>query len=175
MQEFLKDEKIKLIRFSEKFITAEYVSWLNDHSVTQYLCTGRLPVSEDDVKILKDSRTNVRFAIVYTEKGSFEYVGTISLNNIDWVSRKGDIGYMLGKSSFWGRGIASRAIGLVSDYAFNRLGLNKVTAGVVEGNIGSAKALEKNGFKQYGTNPQDYYLNGELLGTHLFYKLRAGE
>jgi hypothetical protein len=58
------------------------------------------------------------------------------------------------------------------DYAFNRLNLNKVTAGVVKGNEGSAKVLIKNGYKQYCTNPQDYYLEGKYFDTERFYKLQ---
>lgn len=174
MKEFLKDDDITLMRFSERFVTPEYMEWLNDHNVTKYLCVGRMPISEDEAREFKNDNNNIRFSIVFNSEGtSFWPIGTISLNNIDWISRKCDVGYMIGESDCWGKGIATKAINLAIDYAFNRLGLNKITAGVVEGNIGSKRSLEKNGFTEYGVNPQDYYLDGELLGTHLFYKLRC--
>jgi RimJ/RimL family protein N-acetyltransferase len=172
MKDFLKNEEISLIRFSEKFITPEYLSWLNNHTVTQYLNSGRLPISRDDIHIKNDD-SNIRFAIVYTKDGAFNYIGTVGINNIDWISRKCNVGYMIGDESFWGKGIATKVIGMVAEYIFDRLGLNKITAGVVDGNVGSARALAKNGFKVYGINPCDYYLCGKLLDTHLFYKLRT--
>lgn len=172
MKEYLKSKRVSLHKFTNKYITAEYLGWLNDHQVTRYLCTGRLPVTKDDV-FIPNNDTDLWFAVVFDENGVFKYIGTISLHDIDWVARKGEVGYMIGDKNYWKKGVATEIIGLISDYAFDRLGLNKLTAGVVEGNTGSMKALEKNGFEKYGTNPQDYYLCGKYLGTHLFYKLRA--
>jgi RimJ/RimL family protein N-acetyltransferase len=172
MTKYLKSDRISLYKFTDRHITSEYLGWLNDHEVSKYLCTGRLPVTKDDV-FSPTGEKNLLFAVVYTENNASKYIGTISLHSIDWIARKGEVGYMIGDRNYWGKGVATEIIGLISNYAFDRLGLNKVTAGVVEGNIGSVKALEKNGFTQYGTNPQDYYLCGEFLGTHLFYKLRS--
>ena len=100
------------------------------------------------------------------------YVGTISLYSIDWIARKGEVGYMIGDKYHWGCGVATEAVGLVTDYGFNRLNLNKITASVVKGNEGSAKVLLKNGYKQYGTVPEDYYLEGKYLDAERFYKLQ---
>jgi len=147
-------------------MTAEYFSWLNNHEITRYLCVGRLPVIKQDVPVPSGDKY-LMFAIIYNER----YVGTCSLHRIDWISRNGECGYMIGDKSCWGRGVATQVVGLIVEYAFKRLGLNKVTAGVVGGNEGSCKVLEKNGFIKYGINPQDYYLEGEYLDTHLFYKI----
>ena len=168
---YLIGTKIKLVKFTDRYITAEYLGWLNDHQVTRFLCTGRLPTDKSMIFAPKDNE-NFMFAIITTDD-AMKYIGTCSLHKIDWISRKAEIGYMLGEKNYWGKGIATELIGLLTDYGLNRLGLNKITAGVVEGNIGSIKALKNNEYLEYGINPQDYYLEGKFLDTHLFYKLRA--
>ena len=182
--DYLVGEKIQLTKFTERFRTAKYVSWLNDQSVNRYLCTGRIPITAEELGNRNDY-CNIMFAMMSSleydeEAGHFvqleefpHYIGTISLNAIDWISRNGEIGYMIGDKRYWGAGIASEAVQLVSDYALHRLNLNKVEAGVVAGNIGSVKVLEKNGFKQYGTIPEHYWLEGKYHDVHRFYKLQA--
>ena len=180
---YLKGKKIQLVKFTDRYITAEYVSWLNDHDINRYLCTGRFPVSKKDMYAPDDSK-NLMFAIMsnigidsgeqaFVDKDYIHYVGTISLHDISWIDRKGEVGYMIGSKDHWGMGIASEAISLVVDYAFNRLNLNKVSAGVVDGNPGSSRALEKNGFKQYCITPQHYYLEGKFFDQIEFYKLQG--
>jgi RimJ/RimL family protein N-acetyltransferase len=168
---YLTSDRISLFKFTDRYITSEYLGWLNNHEVSRYLYTGRLPVVKEEVSV-PGGEKNLLFAIMYKDNQTPKYIGTISLHSIDWISRKGEVGYMIGDKNYWGKGVATEIIGMISDYAFDRLGLNKLTAGAVEGNIGSIKALEKNGFEQYGINPYDYYLCGEFLGTHLFYKMR---
>jgi len=169
---YLKSDRIRLLKFADKFVTAEYVGWLNNSDTNRFLNVGRLPVDKNVGYTTNDK--NLLFAIMYKNdpEGMDRYVGTISLHGIDWIDRKGEIGYLVGDPATWGKGVATEAIGLVVDYAFNRLGLNKVTAGVVGPNAGSCKVLEKNGFTLCGTQPQDYYLEGKYLDTHLYYKLR---
>ena len=167
---YLLGSNLKLYKFTERYITPEYIGWLNDSETNRFLDVGRIPVVREEVFAPKDDK-NLMFAVM--EEGSSNYIGTCSLHKIDWISRKAQIGYMMGSKKHWGKGLATELIGLLTDYGFNRLGLNKITAGVVDGNVGSVKVLEKNGYTKYGTNPQDYYLEGEYLDTHLFYKLRG--
>lgn len=179
---YLKGEKIRLIKFTDKFITAEYISWLNDHTVSRYLCTGRFPLAIKDM-YAPDDDSNLMFAIMsniginsgdcaFVDRDYVHYVGTLSLHDISWVDRRGEIGYMIGSKDHWGMGIATEAIKLITEYGFNRLNINKISASVVEGNTGSAIALEKNGYKKYCTTPQHYYLEGKLFDQFEFYKLK---
>lgn len=179
---YLVGNKIKLFKFSERYVLPKYVEWLNDHEVNRYLCTGRIPISKEELSN-RNNYTNIMFAIMsnlFFEDGKLQqgddfnsYIGTISLNGIDWISRKGEIGYMIGDKRYWGQGIASEAVQLISDYALNRLNLHKVEAGVVGGNIGSIRVLEKNGFKQYGIIPEEHWLEGKYLDVHRFYKIQG--
>jgi len=164
---YLVGQKIKLEKFCDKHITDEYISWLNDSEVNRYLCVGRIPVSKSDVSVPSGDK-DIRFAIIAKRK---KYIGTISLHKIDWIDRRGEIGYIIGDKSFWGKGVASEAISLVTAYGINRLGLNKIVAGVIEGNTGSMKVLEKNGYKEHAIEYQEYWLEGKFLDLHKFYIL----
>ena len=61
-----------------------------------------------------------------------------------------DIGYWLGEP-FWGKGYMTDAIRLVCHLSFKYLNAVRVYAPVFAGNIGSRRALEKNGFSLDGT------------------------
>lgn len=176
--DFLIGNKVKLIKFTKENVTDEYIGWLNDPEVNKYLCTGRFPVTKDDICIYSGEK-NFLFAIMARsfvcgdESDEYnDYIGTISLHNIDWITRKGEVGYMIGNKKYWGKGIATEIIGLITEYGFNRLNLNKLYAGVVEGNAGSEKALQNNGFKHYACVPQEYFLNGKYLDVNMYYKIQ---
>jgi RimJ/RimL family protein N-acetyltransferase len=56
-----------------------------------------------------------------------------------------EIGYWLGQS-MWGRGIATEAVTLVSDYVFDALGMLRLFAVPFADNAASCRVLEKAGF-----------------------------
>ena len=60
-----------------------------------------------------------------------------------------EVGWTLGKP-YWGKGYATEAISLISQFAFNTLNLNKLEAGCYANNIGSARAFEKCGYQREG-------------------------
>jgi RimJ/RimL family protein N-acetyltransferase len=61
-----------------------------------------------------------------------------------------EIGYWLGEQ-FWGRGIVTEALTLVTDYAFRSFNLLRLFALPFADNIGSARVLEKAGYIREGT------------------------
>jgi ribosomal-protein-serine acetyltransferase len=71
--------------------------------------------------------------------------GTIGIKNIDYVNKKADIGYWVGKQ-YQGQGIATESIELVVNYTFNILKLEEISAYVFPENKSSIRVLEKNGF-----------------------------
>ncbi len=77
-----------------------------------------------------------------------EAVGCISLMRNKRISAKhiAEIGYWLGED-YWGRGIATEATKLLSNFAFNEINIMKIIIQALEDNIGSRKVAEKNNFK----------------------------
>ena len=115
---------------------------------------------------MNNSDNNILFAIV--DKESEKHIGNIKLGNIHPVHKYADIGLIIGDKSYWGQGIATNAISLVSKYAFNNLNLRKVFAGVYENNIGSIKAFEKCGFKKAYVKKDTYFFDGKYIDALVF-------
>ena len=64
-------------------------------------------------------------------------------------SHSAEIGYWLGKP-FWGRGIMTAALQVVTTYAFETLALVRIEAQVRTNNTASIRVLEKLGYKRQG-------------------------
>lgn len=127
---------------------SEYKSWLNDPEINQYLeSRTQVPFNEkmivEFVDTVYKSNNTLLFGIYYQD----EHVGNIKIGPINNTHKTAYIGYVIGKKSIWGKGVASKAILACCHIGFKQLGLLKINAGVMEGNIGSEKVLEKCGFK----------------------------
>jgi len=178
---FLVGEKLYLRLLEESDIGEEYLGWLNDGDVTRYLETGKFPSTlvtiRKYVEHFQDSKTELIFAIV--DRETDQHVGNVTLNRINWIHRTADTGLVIGKKEFWGKGYAFEAWSLLIEYAFQRLGLQKIVAGAVADNVASIVTLEKLGFKIEGKFRKEYFVEGEYRdGIRLgllreeFYKYR---
>jgi [ribosomal protein S5]-alanine N-acetyltransferase len=82
-------------------------------------------------------------------------------------THRAEIGYWLAKP-YWGRGIASAVVRRVCAYAFEELGLVKITAHVFATNPASARVLEKCGFEPEGYLKKHYLKDGRYLDARAF-------
>lgn len=89
----------------------------------------------------------ITFAIDYKNKLQSIHLlaGTIDIKDIDYVNKKANIGYWIGKQ-YQGKGIATECVKLVVNYAFDILKLEEISAYVFPDNNPSIRVLEKNGF-----------------------------
>jgi len=125
--------------------------------------------AEKFIDMVKQQDPQLTFAIEFEHK----LVGVIGMVLQPDVYRKGaEIGYWIGEA-FWKKGIASTAIRLTSDYAFETLKLERLFAGVFEGNEGSKRVLEKCGYTLEGISRKAVYKNNKLMDEYRFAKLRS--
>ena len=162
-QRILVGKKLHLRPLEDSDVDDEYLSWLNNPEVTRHLETGRSSVSLSDLRKylerFQNSTTDFIFAIVDQESG--KHIGNVTLNRINWSHQTADTGLMIGRKEFWGRGYAFEAWSLLLEYAFEVLGLRKIIAGAVVGNVPSMVVLKKLGFKVEGRLRQEFVMNGE--------------
>jgi ribosomal-protein-alanine N-acetyltransferase len=90
--------------------------------------------------------------------------------------RVGVLGYWIGEE-YWGKGIAKQAVKTMMNfieakYVNGVLGmlLDKVKAGVYDGNIASMKVLEYNGFVLEGVFKKEVHKRGKHYDLHWFAK-----
>lgn len=80
------------------------------------------------------------------------------------------IGYRLHEAC-WSRGIAAKAVKLMTDYLFSEIGVNRVQAFVMPENAKSHPVLLRNGFTKEGTIRQGYAWTGKGLVDLVVYGL----
>ena len=107
--------------------------------------------SYDDFKL----RKAITLAIDYKNKSILLLVGTIGVKDIDYVNKKANIGYWIGKQ-YQGKGIATESVKLVVKYAFDILELEEISAYVFPDNNSSIRVLEKNGFVKITVKVKEY-------------------
>ncbi|MBD0416017.1 GNAT family N-acetyltransferase [Oryzicola mucosus] len=101
-------------------------------------------------------------------------LGGITLGNIRYgVSQTGHIGYWMG-SRHAGKGHMTEAVGLVTQFSFERLRLHRIEAACIPDNARSIRVLEKAGFRREGLLRSYLKINGAWQ-DHYLYALIAGE
>lgn len=92
------------------------------------------------------STDSINWAIAYQG----ETVGFTGIFDIEWVRRDGESGLFIGRHDLYGRGIASEAVRLRTDFAWRQLRLHRVHNWIALQNRGSRRANEKVGYRQIG-------------------------
>lgn len=73
-------------------------------------------------------------------------IGAIGVHQqADIFSRNAELGYWIGEP-YWGNGWVTKAISLMTDYAFHKFDIDRIFARPFGSNIASQKALEKNNY-----------------------------
>ena len=163
LKEILENEVIYLreIKFSD--VNQNYHRWMNNPQIIQFTESrfSRWTINKlkNYVQDIKHNPDYLFLAIVL--KKNDKHIGNIKLGPINKFHKSADIGIMIGEESFWGKGIALQAIRLLVDYAFNKLGIHKITAGVYSNNIGSIKAFKRAGFIIEGRRKKQCLFNEE--------------
>ena len=108
------------------------------------------------------------FAITVDNK----VVGTIGLVlNKDIERFSAEIGYWLGEP-FWDRGITTKVLKAVADYAMDKFSLNRIYAYPFVRNTASVRVLEKAGFKNEGTLIRSAFKNKVFEDQYLYALVR---
>lgn len=120
----------------------------NDKELADNTLNIPFPYTEDDaewwINKLQEPSDNVVFGITIDDK----VVGAIGLHKII-EGHMAEIGYWLGRD-YWNKGYMTEALEAVIKYGFEELDLIRQYANVFVNNKGSAKVLEKCGFKFEG-------------------------
>ncbi|MFW6013568.1 MAG: GNAT family N-acetyltransferase [Candidatus Nanoarchaeia archaeon] len=175
MREELVGNEILLRKLKLKD-TDDIYSCVNDKEVIKWLVSLPWPYKREHAKEFikksfsqKKKKTAFDFAICFPDDN--RVIGCISLNKIDNVNRKAEIGYWLSRKH-WGKGIMSEALWLIERFAFKDLKLNRIYAYVLEENRSSAGVLEKRSFKNEGKLRKNQKIRGKYYNTIIYSKLR---
>jgi len=164
MSYFILGKKINLRAFKKTDIPI-WFKWFNDPEVTEHMNKGLFPntemLQEEFFQHISKSRNDIQLAIVLKE--SEKLVGTVGIHKIDWINRHGEVSILIGEKEEWGKNIATEAISLIVEHAFNKLNLHKLTAGVWSTNVASKRCFEKNGFVVEGVLKEQFFYKGRYV------------
>jgi len=89
------------------------------------------------------------FVIEYGNGDDRTFAGTISFHSLSVKNSVGELGYWM-SASMRGKGIATTAARLLTDYGFASIGFKRIEALVDIENVASAKLLESAGYDREG-------------------------
>lgn len=140
---------------------AKFIQELLIHpEIRPYLGRAPEPVSEEGEKeyIREETQSSdhAHFLIEYRD----ERAGHIFLGGLDKDFRKSSVGYSV-HPEFHGQGIGTKALKLVTKYAFETLNRHKVRGAYLDGNEASRRIMEKAEFQDEGLERDYKYVNGE--------------
>jgi RimJ/RimL family protein N-acetyltransferase len=125
----------------------------------------------------EDAKAFIEFATSETPVNHFAIdikgmaVGGIGIHPLADIYRKNaELGYWLAEP-FWGKGIITKAIGEMVNYAFDTYDINRIFALPFGTNLASQRVLEKAGFKLEGKFEKTIFKNGEWI-DELIYAVR---
>ena len=151
--------------------------WRNDPNLIACLGAPYRFINEDVDSDWYDkyihSRSNsVRCAIVDSDREE-EVLGLISLMNINYINRSGELHIMIGSRENRGKGLGTFAVKAMICHAFFNLNLRRIELGVLENNSPAIHLYEKCGFIREGIKRESNYKNGQYISMHMMSILRS--
>lgn len=104
-------------------------------------------------------RKGTLFDWAIEERATGRMIGTCGFVGFDTQNQSAEIGYVL-HPAFWGQGLMPEAVGAVLTFAFEVLGLNRITAQYMVANAQSRRVMEKVGMSFEGIQRQSLLRDG---------------
>jgi [ribosomal protein S5]-alanine N-acetyltransferase len=143
------------------------VELANNKNVSRYLVdTFPFPYTKPDAEYWIETGCSENGNIVKVIEYQGEFVGSVGIKpQTGWKSHVAEIGYWVAES-YWGKGIASSALGMMTEIALEKLQNRKLFAPVFAPNIASMRVLEKCGYGLEGILRQDVFKDGQYFDIH---------
>ncbi|MBF8188814.1 GNAT family N-acetyltransferase [Nonomuraea sp. K274] len=89
-------------------------------------------------------------------------IGYVALGDTDFINGEATLqSIAIGDRGHWGSGYATDAVRVICGYAFEEMGLHRVTLWVVAGNTAAVRAYTKAGFVEEGRRREAFRARGE--------------
>jgi [ribosomal protein S5]-alanine N-acetyltransferase len=142
-------------------LSQDYVKWLNDPEVYQYMEThGNFTFEKLRHFLMEVENKDILFWGVHL-KDSLLHLGNIKIDPVNTYHGTAEYGIMMGRKSEWGKGYAKEATQTIIDYCFSQTEIRKITLGVICNNISAVELYKKIGFKTEGILRKQGLYNGE--------------
>jgi RimJ/RimL family protein N-acetyltransferase len=167
------DGELVRLRAMEPEDAAAQHTWLNDPEVVRHLA-WRYPISLSALAArLQDAApmtfAGPRFSVERRDTG--ELVGYVALRDVTPESRHAELDLLIGERSAWGQGLGTDTARAACAFAFDAVGLHRVSLWVLAENAAALRAGEKAGFEREGTARERFFRGGRWHDAHLLARL----
>jgi RimJ/RimL family protein N-acetyltransferase len=149
--ETIESDRLKIVPFSEEYLTPSYVGWLNDPEVV------RFSEQRHHVHTLESCREYMKsffgtanhFWAVVTKDNELGHIGNINAY-VDVYNSVADLGILIGERRAWRQGYGSEAWNAVCGYLLKELRIRKITAGTLSVNTAMLRVMRRAGMMEDG-------------------------
>lgn len=139
------------------------VEWRHDEEIQNMVGGPKYFVSSEKEKewIKNAIFSNDRLVLGICIKENGKLIGTVNIQEFDWINRSCHVPILIGDKTEWSKGYATEARMLALKFAFDERGMERVWATIMDTNIASVKMHEKCGYKKEGVQRHAVYKDGE--------------
>ncbi len=163
MTRYLSSQRLLLRELEKSDCSANYIAWLADPEISRFLETRHNLQDERTItafiETVRARNDEFLFGLFLHEGG--QHIGNIKVGPVHPHHRLADLSLFVGARDCWGKGFAAEAIAALSIYAFNELGIYKLSASMYSPNFASKHAFLKVGYREEGLRRSHYQLGDE--------------
>jgi RimJ/RimL family protein N-acetyltransferase len=162
--------RLTLARFHEGDLDAVH-AFASDPVVCQFTTWGPSTIEDTRaflVEATQPTSDGHQVAVLLDD----QVIGSAAVWTTSPQDRSGELGYTIHRDC-WGRGYATEVANLLLQLGFERLGLERIAATCAPENAGSARVLEKVGFRREGLLRGHVLVRGTRRDSLLFGRLRT--
>ncbi len=157
----IRGERVTLRPIDLDEDTERGFQWVNDLEVTLFLGIEGPITRHREREMLGRERKpeeDIMLAIL-TEDGT--HIGNCGLHRISHVSRRAELGIMIGDKRYWSQGYGSDVVKTLFAFGFVHVKLQRIQPGVFAHNLRAQRCYEKCGFQVEGRFRRSIYKAGE--------------
>jgi ribosomal-protein-alanine N-acetyltransferase len=147
----IETARLRIVPFSEEYLTPRYVGWLNDPEVVRYSeqrhHVHSLELCREYMKSFVDT-PNYFWAVVGKES-ELGHIGSMNAY-VDTHNSVADVGILIGEKRAWRKGYGSEAWIAVCNYLLKEVNIRKVTAGMLSVNTAMLGVMRSAGMVEDG-------------------------
>jgi Acetyltransferases, including N-acetylases of ribosomal proteins len=159
LRKIIPDHANDMFEYSKDPNVTKYLTWTPHTSVKQ---------TENYIKLLQKQYQNGSFfdwGLVCKE--DMRFIGTCGFTSFDYEQNKAEIGYVISEN-YRGNGLACEAALKVMEFAFDTLLVDKVEAKFIDGNLPSARVMQKCGMKFEAIYHNSMFIKGEYKTIQVY-------
>ena len=167
----IRTARLRLVPFAERHLTQRYVCWLNDRNLMRFSEQRHRIHTLESCRCYVQSFVNTpnRFWAI-EEEHELGHIGNISVY-IDEKNGLADVSILIGEAAARGNGYGQEAWDAACRYTLSEVGMRKVIAGTMAGNLAMRAVMERSGMVPDGMHRRHYICEGrevDLIYMALF-------